>query len=175
MTTRRGPALHIAGLVVLSAILISCASDRNQEAERNAEIKRASEAEMDRCAARYFPVTRANAIAWADCKIAATEMLRPIARYPDLISLMIATYRRSVERFARGEITMAQVQEDVARVTSAATSEEQRRRLAEINTILAGEAVSAAERQAGAAERAARPVIQPAPDPKPFVMQPIGR
>jgi hypothetical protein len=135
----------------LAFLLSGCGLVRQQEMKARAEALQAqSAAATQECEVKFPKGNPKAAMDRTRCMNNAQLILRPLAPYPDLMDLYLASNMAIAERLQKGQITIAQANEEIARKSAEITSEQQRR-------MLADRSVSAQEDMAAASARAAGP------------------
>jgi len=125
--TTRSVGLCLIGVVGIA--LGSCAIfDRSEPPATPEQLQAKSFAAARECDLAYPPTDRKAAVERAKCHTAAWEILRPTMVYPDILDALIARRMAIARQVERGELTIAQGNEAVAKARAEATAEEQRRR-----------------------------------------------
>lgn len=118
-------------IVVLASVLCGCGLARQQEMRsERAALKEQASAAAQECQAKFPPGVVTTAIARAQCVNDAVAITRPAWNYPDLLNSFMATRMAVAERIQKGQITVAQGNEQIANKWSEVVAEEQRRNLA---------------------------------------------
>jgi hypothetical protein len=138
-----GPGSIIA-IAIIAGLLASCVSQRAQREKQLAALN-ARASEMAAACPHSPP---AKSVDRARCLNEALALLRPTFPYPDLADVLMATRMDIAARADRKEITREQAELEMAKATSTAIGEEQRRSLA-------GRSVLAQEQSADAASASA--------------------
>jgi hypothetical protein len=139
-------------LAVLVALAVAgCGVIRQRELQaRVDELKAKTKEAEQQCNVTWPAGNPKTAVPRARCQTEALAIMRPIAPYPDLIDLFIASRIAIAERVQNGQVTIAQANEAIATKRSEIIAEEQRRQLA-------NRSVSAQENAAAASLAAAGP------------------
>lgn len=121
----RGSALVLACL-----LLPSCANAARQKEKEEAYDSAMQQAQsaMAACDAKYQKGDK-RYVEKAKCQIDATNIIRPIMPYPDLVDQDTATRMSLAEKLQAGKITEAQANQQLAQARSQINAEDQRRQL----------------------------------------------
>jgi hypothetical protein len=145
----RFTAFAAAALIVL--LVAGCGLIRQRELqERSAQLRAQSTAAAQVCDERFPKGQVKTAVARTQCVNDALAILRPIMPHPDLLDLNLATRTALAEKVQKGQLTLAQANEEMMRKQSEMIAEEQRR-------VLANRSVRAQETVADASLQAAGP------------------
>jgi hypothetical protein len=130
--------------VVISLAMAGCGIMRQRELQaRIDELKAKSHEAGEQCNVLWPAGNPKTAISRAKCQGEALAIIRPIAPYPDVLDLFIASRIAIAERLQNGQMTVAQANEAIAAKRSELVAEEQRRQLAR-RSVAAQEDVAAA-------------------------------
>jgi hypothetical protein len=133
----------ILAVFILLAVT-GCGIVRQREFQaRVDELKAKSHEAGQQCNVTWPPGDPKTAVSRAKCQGDALAIIRPIAPYPDVLDLFIASRITIAERLQSGQLTIAQANEAIAAKRSELVAEEQRRQLAK-RALAAQEDVAAA-------------------------------
>ena len=97
---------------------------------RAAAIKEQARAAFQECKAKFPEVVAATTVANAQCLNGVVVIARPLWGNPDLLDAFMATRIAVAERVQKGQVTVAQGNEEVANKWTQVVAENQRRSLA---------------------------------------------
>jgi hypothetical protein len=123
--------LRALSFIALALTLCGCGLARQRELqERNAALQEQSKAAMQECDAKFPKGVVATVVPRIQCLNDAMAIVRPTSRNPDLLESFMASRSAIAERIQKGQITMAQGNEEIANKWSQVVAEDQRRALA---------------------------------------------
>jgi len=118
-------------IVVLASALCGCGLARQREMQTQlAAAKEQSNVALQECQAKFPQIAATTVVAHAQCLNDALAIMRPVSNNPDLLNSFMTTRMVVAERVQKGQITIAQGNEEVANKWSEIVAEEQRRSLA---------------------------------------------
>jgi hypothetical protein len=118
------------GIVALCAALAGCGLARQQEQKEAYDRALAQvKADVEVCNQTY-PKMQKTALARAQCLGTATDTLRPLVNYPDLLDQEKTTRNVLAEQWQNGKITQMEYEAKFTEMHSQVVAEEQRRNLA---------------------------------------------
>ena len=120
-----------------------------------AEAQQEFQARAIGCNNKFPPGNPIIAIKRGECLNAALRIILPYVQNPDLLQYFMAQRAAIVERFAKGKLTQAETNAEIARVASQVVGEEERRKIARASLVAQQRATAAAEHAAAAQARAA--------------------
>jgi len=124
--TRLGRMLDSLFILTIGIILGGCTSADKPQATPE-QLRNQSLAAARECDLAYPPADRKVAVARAKCHTAAWEIMRPTMVDPDILDGLIARRIAIAQQVERGELTVSQGNEAIAKARSEAAAEEQRR------------------------------------------------
>lgn len=138
-------------LFLASLTLLGCGLARQQELEaKRAALQEQNAAAVQICDSKFPKGETKTAIVRAQCMNEAAEILRPTMPFPDLLDVFMTSRMAIAERVQKGQMTIAQANEEITARRSQLVAEEQRR-------MLANRSVAAQETSAQASVLAAGP------------------
>jgi hypothetical protein len=138
----REAIVKVVTVFLVVATMGGCGIARRAEIAKQAEeLKQRSAAAAQDCVTRFPAGNSATAVSRMQCLNDALLIVRPIMPYPDLLDSFIASRLVIAEHVQKGQITLAEANEQIASKRSAFVAEEQRR-------LLANRSVSAQETMA---------------------------
>jgi hypothetical protein len=114
-------------LLLVSLAFAGCGIDRLGFQGSTEQLKAEAAAAERKCDVIGSPDDPKTAVARAKCQTEAWAILRPVAPYPDIVDTLIAKRMAIAEQAEKGQLTIAQANEQAAKMQAELKDEEERR------------------------------------------------